>query len=282
MGAGNASEAILVAQDGSRAAKATADVAIFIAKSLALSIQGLYVVDEPLIMDTYARHRRELGISEKSLSRAELVSRSEFQGLEAMEWLKIRSQGAVVPVAVKMLAGGVPQLVLREAASSRMLAMGRRGHGHSEDIDHLGRNFRTIAHHIHKPLLSAGDGISDLKRVLLAYNAEEHAQHALRFASEIQHHLPECLVVLYVDEGAEDPTQSTAEIKAGLTRQGLANYCFIYRKGEPAAEILAAAAENEVDLIVLGSYRHSLLLEWVVGSTLDRVLRGTQLPVLFA
>jgi nucleotide-binding universal stress UspA family protein len=38
----------------------------------------------------------------------------------------------------------------------------------------------------------------------------------------------------------------------------------------------------QADLIVMGRHRHAALLEWLTGSTVDRVLRGTQLPVLLA
>jgi nucleotide-binding universal stress UspA family protein len=45
---------------------------------------------------------------------------------------------------------------------------------------------------------------------------------------------------------------------------------------------MAVAVENNADLIVMGRYRHTALLEGLLGSTIDRVLRGTQIPVLIA
>jgi nucleotide-binding universal stress UspA family protein len=56
----------------------------------------------------------------------------------------------------------------------------------------------------------------------------------------------------------------------------------LHRLGQAASEIVAAAEETQADLIVLGRYRHTALLEGLLGSTVDRVLRGTQLPVLMA
>jgi nucleotide-binding universal stress UspA family protein len=60
------------------------------------------------------------------------------------------------------------------------------------------------------------------------------------------------------------------------------NYCLLTRRGQPAAEIVAAAAEIEADLIVMGGYHHTFLPEWLLGSTLDEVLRNTSLPLLVA
>lgn len=39
---------------------------------------------------------------------------------------------------------------------------------------------------------------------------------------------------------------------------------------------------RRLDLIVMGRYRHTALLAVLLGSTVDRVLRQTQLPVLMA
>jgi len=39
---------------------------------------------------------------------------------------------------------------------------------------------------------------------------------------------------------------------------------------------------NDVDLIILGRYRHFALAEWIVGNTVERLLRATSLPVLIA
>jgi nucleotide-binding universal stress UspA family protein len=40
------------------------------------------------------------------------------------------------------------------------------------------------------------------------------------------------------------------------------------------------AALNQVDLIVMGGYRHTVAMEWLVGSTADQVLCTSPLPVL--
>jgi nucleotide-binding universal stress UspA family protein len=67
-----------------------------------------------------------------------------------------------------------------------------------------------------------------------------------------------------------------------VAQTGLASYNFITRMGQPATEIAAAAEENLVDLIVVGRYRRTAAVEWLLGSTVDRVLRDTSLSVLIA
>ena len=269
---------IVVAQDGSPAALAAAGIAIQIAQSQDLSVHGLYVVDETLALDTYADYRRELESSGEPASRAELLTWFEEQGDAALQMLEVRCQAAGVPVTAELLAGGVPEMVLRESEQARLLAIGRRGHGHEGDPHHLGQSFRTIAHHTHLPLVIGGGEERTVRRLLLAYDGSERAQPALAWASLLQRTLPAEVVAVAVQENG---LQSTSEWLEEARAQ-LAGCQCLHRLGQPASNIVAVAQENQADLIVMGRYRHTALLEGLIGSTVDRVLRGTQLPVLMA
>lgn len=50
--------------------------------------------------------------------------------------------------------------------------------------------------------------------------------------------------------------------------------------GDPAREIVAAAAALHADLIVLGTHGHGLVARLVMGSVADKVLRHADRPVL--
>ncbi len=267
---------IVIAQDGAPDALVAEDIAIQIAQSQNLSVHGLYVVDETLALNTYADYRHELESDRESASRAELLIRLEEQGNAVLQMLEARCQAAGVPVTAELLAGGVPEMVLRESKQARLLAIGRRGHGHEDDVHHLGQNFRTIAHRAHPPLVIGGDEERTVRRMLLAYDGSERAQAALAWASLLQHTLPAEVTVVAVQENSQQSTDEWLE----EVQARLGGCTCLPRQGQPAREILAAAEENQADLIVMGRYHHTALLEWLIGSTVDRVLRGTQLPVL--
>jgi nucleotide-binding universal stress UspA family protein len=278
----NASNIILVAQDGSPAAQAAASVAIQIAQSRNLAIRGLYVVDEALVLDTYADYQAELGDIEKPTSRDDLVARFRERGETALQLLAARCQAAGVPVTTEIEFGGVLELLLQEAAQVELLALGRRGHRHAADPGHLGSHFRTIAHHIRQPLLVGGDEQRPIQHLLLAYDGSQSAQRALDWSSLLQQTLSAKVLVLAVQESGDTPGQWGMDMEAQVAQSGLTHYEFLTRLGQPATEIVAVAAENQVDLIVMGRYHHIALLEWLAGSTVDQVLRNTGLPVLVA
>jgi nucleotide-binding universal stress UspA family protein len=269
---------IVVAQDGSPAARAAAAIAMQIAQSQDLSVHGLYVVDERLALDTYGDFRRELECEREPASRAELLSWFEEQGDAALQRLKVRCQAAGVPVATELVAGGVPEMVLRVSEQAWLLALGRRGHGHEDDPHHLGHTFRAIAHHTHVPLLIGGGEERTVQSLLLAYDGSERAQRALTWTSLLQRTLPADVTVIAVQENG----LHTADEWLAEARSQLDGCRCLHRLGQPGSEIVTAAEETQADLIIMGRYHHTALLEGLLGSTVDRVLRSTQVPVLMA
>jgi nucleotide-binding universal stress UspA family protein len=277
-------QVILVADDGSADAQSAGDIAIQVARCQNLSIQGLYVVDETLVLEAYANYSEELGSGLRPTSRAELIAWFEHRGQSTLGQLEERCRTGGVLASSELLFGGVPELILASAARAQMLALGRRGHGHLGQLSYLGHNFRAISHRARLPLLVGGDTKHTVQQVLLAYNASDAAQRALDWAYRLQDALSAQVLVLAVQEGEGDEPagQWLEDARRRLVERGVTNPRLLSRHGQPAAEIVAAAVESEADLIVMGRYRHTLLLDWLSDSTMDGVLRETELPALFA
>ncbi len=67
-------------------------------------------------------------------------------------------------------------------------------------------------------------------------------------------------------------------------KEGLAEMKFdideiLIKRGKPVEQILAQAAEKEIDLIVMGTHGSSTLADAIMGSTARRVLRRSTVPV---
>jgi nucleotide-binding universal stress UspA family protein len=278
----SASHTILVATDGSRFARSASSMAIQIAKNRGRTIRGLYVVDEALVLDMYKNFRVELGRDDEPSSRAELIGWFEEQGAAELAWLEERCHAESVSVDTEIVFGGVPELVRTEAEAATLLAIGRRGRRHASDRSHLGEYFQGIAHGSLTPLLVGGEAEPTLQHILLAYDGTEHARRALNWVIGMRSTLPVQADVLAVAENPGKAREWFAQMQDELEQSGLSDYRLITDEGNPAPAIVAAADENDVDLIVMGGYHHTKLFGWLVGSTLDRVLRDTSLPVLVA
>ncbi|TET70766.1 MAG: universal stress protein [Candidatus Aminicenantes bacterium] len=70
------------------------------------------------------------------------------------------------------------------------------------------------------------------------------------------------------------------EIKTQLSQSNLKDFRLLTQYCKPSTEIVEMASESKADLILMGGYRHRVLLEWLTGSTVDAVLRNTPLSVL--
>lgn len=277
----SANNKILVAIDGFPAANAAAHAAIQIAQARSLSIDGLFIIDEALLLNPYADFRHELGSLSDDLSRDHLLAIWKVRGSEVLDGLEDQCRVANVPIHTELMLGGVTELILRKAEQSEMLSLGRRGGISDPQSDRLGHNFRYIAHHVRCPVIVGGDNhYRSMKRVLLAYEDDERALCAVEWAALLQHDLPSDLIVLAMQHQDECPPQWETAIKACLDRGGLQNYNLVIRTGVTAAAITTVSSTHHADLIIMAHYQHNAFLEWLMGSTVDTILRNSPLPVL--
>ena len=272
----------LAAVDGSPASNAAISVAIQIAGKVPVAVRGLYIVDERLITNPYANFQRELGFRAEPDSSADLACLFQQRGNLALQWLADHCRTAQIPVSTEIFFGGVSELVLKKAEQAQLLILGRRGLGHAADPKHLGRNYRTIARRARIPLLVGGSQQGPIKRILLAYNNSAGSNRALTWAISFQQ-ITMCQLTVLAVAQESDPSQDwTASIQEQLDRRRRRNYRLVSRVGRPADQIVAVAAEDQADLIVVGRGSHAAWLKRLTGSTVDRTLRNTDLPVLIA
>jgi nucleotide-binding universal stress UspA family protein len=201
----------------------------------------------------------------------------------ALESIQAQCRSAEVAATTEILFGGVLELVVQAAETSQLLALGRRGHGHADSPDRLGRNFRAISRRTDLPILAGGDQERIVHRLLVAYNGSDRARGALDWASRLQQALPAEIAAVAVQETDADPAgQWLQEAQAALPHLHFDTCWCLQRHGTPAVEIVATAGEIETDLILMGRYGHSAFIERLVGSTVDYVLKNSPLPILMA
>jgi nucleotide-binding universal stress UspA family protein len=136
-----------------------------------------------------------------------------------------------------------------------------------------------------------------MRSILSAVDFSEHSRRALRwagaFAAQFQSRLT---VISVVDPLLADAARirlnrdlATTEIEPALREfvaatwpSGAPTTQVVFRTplGAAATAILDAAASDRVDLIVVGTQGLGGIEKWLLGSTTERLLRQTQVPVL--
>lgn len=274
---------ILLAVDGSLSAKAAAYTAIQVASALKWSVHALYVVDAAQVFEIYSDTSQELNKLGGEISDKETLTLFEEQGALVLAEIDELCQEAKVPVTTEMIFGGVSEIILETSKQFGLLAIGRWGNHHKANAQHLGNNFRKIAHHTHTPLLIGGDDKipSKWQHILLAYDGSELSRMALSWTERLQRLFVD-VTALSVEEKGEKDYAWLEERQKEIAKSTLKHYEFDRGAGEPGEIIASVASARQADLIVMGAYQHSGLLEWVMHSTLSSVIREVKIPILAA
>lgn len=133
------------------------------------------------------------------------------------------------------------------------------------------------------------------KRILVPLDGSELAQLTMPFAEKIAGRLGSRIMLLYVSESLEDSrnperqlylqrmiTVAKADIKQytdKLKRKRIKVESAIL-VGDPASEIVDYAQKEDFSLIVMSTHGRSGIKRWALGSVADRVLRGTEKPIV--
>jgi nucleotide-binding universal stress UspA family protein len=117
---------------------------------------------------------------------------------------------------------------------------------------------------------------------LLAYDGSPRASAAMHAAAELTSTLGLPLTVLHVArEGANQGEKVLEEARRYLQSYGIALTCELVT-GHANERIVEAIAQRGHDLLFIGAYGHSRIIEMVLGSTTEYVLRNSPCPLFLA
>lgn len=249
--------------------------ALAAARSLALpTVEVLYVVVDPRTVHSSAEEAdfqwlREVG--EGTAQSREMAVRKAFG-----EW---RAGHPSLDVAVewKEVAGEEDASVKAEASRADVVIVAMAG-DHNLDA--------TDARHAaifgaHKPLLVLPPDWRPppafaFRRVALGISRGAAAEHALRASEPI---LKKALEVVAIHVGTTDAA-SEALVEALHDLDVPVTLKTVPERHDVANQLIEAADEAGADLLVIGAYRHSEVLEWALRSTTRQILRAADLPLL--
>ncbi|MGC9400177.1 MAG: universal stress protein [Anaerolineae bacterium] len=149
-----------------------------------------------------------------------------------------------------------------------------------QPLARLSSGFRTMIHSCPRPILAVPETARPLQRALLAYDGSPKAQEALFVAAYLAGRWKIPLTVLTVLETGESMAEVLTDAHRYLTERGVQAE-FLDEHGAVADTILETAAARNVDLILMGGYGLGPVVEIMLGSTVDEVLRRSTRPVLF-
>lgn len=141
----------------------------------------------------------------------------------------------------------------------------------------MGSTTEGVIRKAEKPILVVPDTFNEPAHPLLAYDGSASAAKAMHSAAELTQNLGLDLTVISVSKD-ESSEISLAEAKDYLEPYNIKAE-FIARTGDGHSEIARCYKENGHDLLFMGTSHHSKIVEMVLGSTTEYVLRSIDGPV---
>jgi nucleotide-binding universal stress UspA family protein len=146
-------------------------------------------------------------------------------------------------------------------------------------IIRLGSGITTLIRSCPVPILTVPSPPTQMVDILLAYDGSIKAKEAMYIAAYMgsQHNIS--LKVLTSEAGLNNPQDIQGECRDYLSRFPIETK-YILTGVSVIDKIKELQDQREIDLVMIGGYGYRSLVNLVLGSVVDEVLREVQLPVL--
>ena len=190
-----------------------------------------------------------------------------------------RCAAAAIPGIMNLDAGAVPRKICEYSRFTDLVVMNLAYPPVPQPIAKLGSGFRKLIRRCPRPVLAVLGKVSTLQSALSAYDGSPKAQEALFVATYLAGRWEIPLVVVTVHEEKISAAEILSEAQGYIEAHGV-QAIYVSEEGTTAEAILHVAGEYESNLLLMGGYGATPVLEVVLGSTVDQVLRESNIPVL--
>ena len=276
-------KSILVALDGSQHADSALEYAIWLARRLRARIIGLHVLDIVSIEGSFLHDvSGSLGFEPYLDFSSKMREALQERGRVLLDAFTARCQNEGIAHDTVLPMGIVANEICDHARTADLVVVGHRGVNEQFSTGLLGSTTESVTRKSPKPVLVTPLEFREITRPLLAYDGSQRASAALHAAAELTSALQLPLTVVHVGrddagEGSRVLTEAQRYLQSyevAVTAKPLT--------GPPHQRIVDMLRDGRFDLLFIGAYGHSRIIEMVLGSTTEYVLRNSGAPVFLA
>ena len=272
---------VMVGLDGSPHSEAAVGHALRIARAAGGIVRGVHVVDRSLLDGVVvADLAGSVGFQPFLNLSGELREALVSAGEAIVASFEARASESGVASEAVLREGKVSQILEEEAQKSDLSALGSRGANAADRQELVGRHTDALARRMPSPLLVAPPEYREFRSPLLAWDGSPKARKALALVAELAALLELPIRALTAGEEERAGRALLAEAEEEL-RHRRVRAAGAWRPGH-ADEAIFEEIGDGADLVAMGAHGHGRVVELVLGSTTDRVLRAATAPVLLA
>jgi nucleotide-binding universal stress UspA family protein len=274
-------KSIVLGVDSSEYSRHAQTLAFYLARKLHASVLGLHVVDilsfeGPLFNDIAAPADLESYLDAPQV-RETLTARGR-KLLEDFAAAAVREQ---VSAQTVLDFGVVAAQICERSKSADLVVLGHRAAHEQVAATNPGGIAESVARKASGTVLICPAVARELRQVVLAFDGSERACKAMHAAAELASALDASLTVLSVSRDPRVGEHRLAQARAYFAPYGIKTD-FRHLSGHAPAEIVAFIRQASPDALFIGAYGHSRIVEMMLGSTTEQVLRNAPCPLFLS
>ena len=273
---------ILVGIDTSEHSRNAQAYARYLARRLGATVIGLHVVDIVSIEGSFFHDiSGSLGLEPYLDFSSKMREVLTARGRDLLEEFALQARRDNVAAETVLDLGIVANQICDRARSADLVVIGHRGVNERFSTGLLGSTAESVARKCPRPLFVSPKHFDEIQRPVLAYDGSDRASRAMHFAAEIAESLHVPLAVITVARDLELGERTLAVARRYLEPHAIeADFKLIHNHAHEG--IIGFLKEHNADLLFIGAYGHSRIIEMVLGSNTEYVMRNAPCPIFLS
>jgi nucleotide-binding universal stress UspA family protein len=271
---------ILIGIDGSEHSRTATRYGLWLAQKLDATVVGIHIADIVSIEGSFFHDiSGSLGFEPYLDFSSKMREVLHERGRALLQEFADRAAAAGLRHETTLAMGVVPNELAEHAKTADLLIIGHRGVNEKFSTGLLGSTAENVTRKSPKPVFVCTLEYRECSNPLLAYDGSQRAAAAMQSAAELCANLKLPLTVLTIQRDESAGRKILAEAETYLRPYRLQATFELQQTGNAPERIANFIRENQHDLLFIGAYGHSRIIELVLGSTTEYVLRNTSCPV---
>jgi nucleotide-binding universal stress UspA family protein len=272
-------KSIVVAIDGSEHSRTALKYAAWFARQFDATVTGLHVVDIVSIEGSFFHDiSGSMGFEPYLDFTSKMREALQERGAAILDEFRQICQAEGVRGETALQIGIVPSEICERAREADLVILGNRGVNQRFSTGLLGGVTESVTRQCSKPVLVTPVDFKEPASPLLAYDGSQRASAAMDVAAEVCSQLNLPLAVLTVCRDAEQGERILDQARRYLSSYSLETTTSLV-DGHAYEAIPNEISSHGYDLVFMGSHGHGRVMEFVLGSTTEYVLRNVPCPV---
>ncbi len=278
---------VLACVDQSSVATTVASYAAWAARRLEAPLEFLHVIDRHSDVEPEQDRSGTIGLNAQENLLHQLSDEDEVRSRKRREIGRIflnqlRQQALAAGAAsvdVRQRHGEIEETLSEQQSEVRLFVLGRRGASANTVHRELGSNLEWVVRRVNRPTLVVSDRYTEPSRVLLAFDGSGVTRRGVEMIASSPLLKGLHIHIIMAGKAQAHSAKLVDNAQAVLTDAGFSVTTEI-RTETPEIVIPQAVKDQQIDLLVMGSYSHSPLRAWLFGSKTTELLRSAKVSTL--